>query len=217
MRLHGAFFLSIFILLQSCKTLNYDKIAVNRYQYAQTVKPFDVLVVPGTPYYQEGMTEIMLYRLLWAKHLYDRGFADYIIFSGNAVYTPYVEGCIMKEYALLLGIPADKIIVEPQAENSVDNLYYSNLLARKNELKDLLVATDAFQSLRYSRFERQTNIQYNMVPMQKDSINLDFRFQVAINDSVCFQPGWVDYKKRKPWYERFARSGGKFLPDEVVK
>ncbi|MBD80499.1 MAG: hypothetical protein CL840_16400 [Crocinitomicaceae bacterium] len=207
----------ISLLLVSCKTLKYNEVAANRYAYADEVKPFDVLVVPGTPYYQEGMTNVMLYRLLWAQHLYNNGFAKKIIFSGAAVYTPFVESCIMKEYAKLLGLPGDSILLETQAETSVDNIYYSNLLARKNELKDLLVATDMFQSLRYAQFQKQTNIQFNIVPMIKDSIDLDFRFKVAINDSVCYQKGWVDYKKRKPSYERFAKSGGKFLPDEVVK
>ncbi|MGB0404365.1 MAG: YdcF family protein [Salibacteraceae bacterium] len=203
--------------LSSCKSLNYKKIAVNRYQYAEKVKPFDVLVVPGTPYYNEGMTEVMLYRLLWAEHLYKKGFSKYIMFSGAAVYTPFVEACIMKQYAMLLDIPEDKILIEPKAENSVDNIYYANLQARELDLKDLLVATDTYQSLRYSRFQKKTNIQFNMTPMQVDSLNLDFRFKTTINDSVCHQPGWVDYKKRKAWYERFARSGGKFLPDEAVK
>ena len=189
--------LTIGTTLSSCKTLNYKKIALNRYEYANEVKPFDVLVVPGTPYYQEGMTETMLYRLLWAEHLYKNGFAKNIIFSGAAVYTPFVEGCIMKQYAMQLGIPENKIIVEPKAETSVDNIYYANLQARELELKDLLVATDTYQSLRYARFQKKTNIQFNMTPMQLDSINLDFRFKTAINDSVCYQAGWVDYKSRK--------------------
>jgi vancomycin permeability regulator SanA len=163
------------------------------------------------------MTEVMLYRLLWAQHLYQRGFANYVMFSGAATYTPFVEGCIMKQYAQILGIPADSILVEDKAETSVDNIYNANLLARKNGLKDLLVATDTYQSLRYSRFQKQTNIQFNMAPMQKDSIDLNFRFKTEINDSLCYQSGWVDYKIRKPWYERFAKSGGKFLPDEVIK
>lgn len=205
------------ILLGSCKSLNYKKIAVNRYQYAEQVKPFDVLLVPGTPYFQEGMTEVMLNRLLWAEHLYKKGFSKYIMFSGAAVYTPFIEGCILREYAMLLGIPGDKILVEPKAENSVDNIYYANLQAREMDLKDMLVATDTYQSLRYSRFQKQTNIQFNMAPMQVDSLDLNFRFQTTINDSVCYQQGWIDYKKRKAWYERFARSGGKFLPDEVVR
>src|SRR4051812_23617994 len=67
--------------------------------------PFDVIIVPGVPYENKSLEIILKERMLWAKYLYDKGIAKNIIFSGGSVYTPYVEGVIMRIYADSLGIP----------------------------------------------------------------------------------------------------------------
>ena len=88
-------------------------------------KPFDVIIVPGIPFRDGEWDVIMKSRVLWSKKLYEEGAAKHIIYSGSAVYTPYIESEIMRKYALALGIPDSVIFLEKDAFHGVENLYYS--------------------------------------------------------------------------------------------
>jgi hypothetical protein len=108
--------------------------------------PFDVIVVPGFPYQSDGVPSILELRLRWARYLFNTGLTKNIIFSGSAVYTPYVEGIALKIIADSLGLPSQHTFSETQAEHSIENVYYSMKLARKMGFKRIAVATDPYQS-----------------------------------------------------------------------
>ncbi|MBK6774437.1 MAG: YdcF family protein [Flavobacteriales bacterium] len=65
----------------------------------------------------------MKLRVHWAVHLFKEGVARNIIFSGGAVYTPYVEAEIMSLYAQELGVPAKHCFLDPIAEHSTENIF----------------------------------------------------------------------------------------------
>ncbi|MEO6303214.1 MAG: YdcF family protein, partial [Bacteroidia bacterium] len=96
---------------------------------------YDAIIVPGIQFYEPAWDRILQLRLLWAKHLYDKGIAKNIITSGSSVYTPYVEARVMAEYLVAMGIPREKIIIEDRAEHSTENLWYGFKLARKKGFK----------------------------------------------------------------------------------
>lgn len=123
---------------------------------------YDAIIVPGVPFNEPKWDMIMQMRVLWAVHLYKRGFTKNIIMSGGAVYSPYVEGQIMKLYAIKLGIPAENIFVDDLAQHSTENLWYSNLLGKKNGFINMALATDPFQNRTLYRFGRKRlkNIKY---------------------------------------------------------
>src|SRR6478672_4313027 len=60
-------------------------------------KTYDAIIVPGIQFVEPSWDRVLQMRLIWAKHLYDRGIAKHIITSGSSVYTPYVEAKIMAE------------------------------------------------------------------------------------------------------------------------
>src|ERR1041385_2336074 len=136
-------FLAVCILLAHCSFQHY---ANKSYKEAKEEVPFDVVIVPGVPYEDTSMNLIYKARVLWAKHLYDSGYTRNIIFSGSAVYTPYIESRTMKLYAMALGIPEEHLFTEEKAEHSSENIYYSWKLARKLGFKKIALATDPYQS-----------------------------------------------------------------------
>ena len=77
-------------------------------------------------------------RVLWSVYLYKKGIAANVIYSGNAVYSPYIEGRIMAMYAIASGIPAQNVFSETKAEHSTENLVYSYRMAEKMGFKRLL-------------------------------------------------------------------------------
>src|SRR6218665_3373110 len=114
--------------------------------------PYDVIIVPGVPYQYASMRSVLKARVLWAKYLYDNKFTKNIIFSGSSVYSPYIEGEIMRIYADSLGIPAAHTFAETEAEHSTENIYYSLLMAQKMGFKKIAVATDKYQAVIINNF-----------------------------------------------------------------
>ena len=94
-------------------------------------------------------------RVYWSKYLYDKGITKNVIYSGSAVYTPYVEGKIMALYAIALGIPEENVFSETMAEHSTENVYYSYKLARKLGFERIALATDQFQAKMLKRFTKK--------------------------------------------------------------
>src|SRR5690606_31947372 len=128
---------------------------LKKYEHAKTVRPYDVIIVPGIPYEKENTSSIMNMRLQWAKHLYDSGFAQNIIFSGSAVYSPFVEGKAMKAIADSMGIPPEHTFYETKAEHSTENVYYSWKMANEMGFKKIALATDPFQSAMLKSFMKK--------------------------------------------------------------
>ena len=94
-------------------------------------QPFDALVVPGCPCNDDGsLTRCQMARAGWAAMVWQRGWARHVIVSGAAVHSPYVEAEAIAEAMTLLGVPADKIYLEPDALHTDENMYNSLQIAR---------------------------------------------------------------------------------------
>ncbi len=125
------------------------------YKRALANKPYDVVIVPGVPFNGKEWDTKMKGRVIWADYLIKNGIAKNVIFSGAAVYTPYVEAKIMALYAEALGTPKEHIYTEEKAEHSTENIYNSYVLAKKLGFTNIAVATDPFQSNLLTRFTKK--------------------------------------------------------------
>ncbi len=177
--------------------------------------PFQAIIVPGVPYHGEEMSDIMRMRVLWAKYLYDTGDATHLIFSGSAVYTPYVEAEVMAAYAEKLGIPKYAILVESEAEHSTENVYYAYKLAKKAGFDKIALTTDPFQSYFLKIFAKEHNIKMNFLPFQ---FNMDSIFDVdlsAIKIDVEKKEPFVPLPEREGFFQRFDGTLGRQIPRDV--
>lgn len=136
-------FLLAFLIFSSC-SLDKRVARSNKKYFAKT--PYDVIIVPGYPYYEKNAPYPLLEaRMNFAKELYEKGLTKNIIFSGGAIHTAYTEAKIMSIIADSMGIPANHIFIEDKAPHSFQNVTYSAKLARKLGFKKIAVATDPFQ------------------------------------------------------------------------
>ena len=124
-------YIIFFFLLSGCSSLFHS--TKRTLQKSLEEEPYDVIIVPGYPYTETDSTwnNVHKIRVEWANYLYQKGYTKNIIFSGGAVYSPYVESRIMKLYAEQLEIPSENIFTEESAEHSTENVYYSYRLAKK--------------------------------------------------------------------------------------
>ena len=146
--------------------------------YTESIKeePFDAIIVPGYPYNQHNdsvWNQVHKIRLTWASYLYKEGYTKNIIFSGGAVYTPYVESKVMGLYANELTIPSEHIYTEENAEHSVENVYYSYRVAKEHGFKNIALATDPVQTKNLRHFIRKYDLPVKLLPIMFDSIRSD--------------------------------------------
>lgn len=136
------------------------------YKRACAAKPYDVIIVPGVPFNGKNWDFKMKGRVIWANYLIKQGIARYVIFSGGAVYTPYVEAKVMALYAHALGTPDSCIYTEEKAEHSTENVYYSYLIAKKLGFTSIALATDPYQSNMLKGFIKAHQLPVTRIPFR---------------------------------------------------
>lgn len=88
---------------------------------------FDTIIVLGTPSKDDGTpTPEQRERVLEGVRLWKAGIAPVIIMTGGAAHNQWTEAHSMALYAEQQGVPASAVIEEGKAQNTVQNIYYSN-------------------------------------------------------------------------------------------
>ncbi len=181
--------------------------------------PFDAIIVPGVPF-DTAWSDIMRLRVLWSYHLYNRGLARNIIYTGSAVYSPYIESRIMASYAKKLGIPAENIFTEEMAEHSSENIFYSYYMARDLGFENVALASDPFQTSMLRSFARKKKLDLRYVPTTFDTVHTYYN-----NVNVDIDPTWAEVEhfipitEREGFWKRLAGTLGKNLkyrPEEIT-
>ena len=89
----------------------------------------DCLIVLGAQVREDGPSAVLKYRLdAAADYLRENSSTVCIVTGGKGPSEPFSEGLGMKQYLVEAGIPADRIIVEDRALNTVQNIQYSKAL-----------------------------------------------------------------------------------------
>lgn len=206
---------TILILIAGLYTsCNFSRYAKKSYAYAKKNKPYDVVIVPGVPYQGKETSDVMKMRLFWAKHLYDSGFTKNIIFSGSAVYTPYVEGIVMKLMADSLGIPSENTFSETRAEHSTENVYYSWQMARELGFTKIGLASDPFQTGFLRSFMRRYCPGMKGVPIMMGTMDISEKRLPEIDPSTAKVDNFVSIVDKESFFERFRYTLGKRVKDE---
>lgn len=205
-------FLILGLLFTHCTFTHYAK---KSYREARQLKPFDVVIVPGVAYEGEKTSGVMKMRLFWAKHLYDSGFTNNIIFSGSSVYSPYVESIVMKIMADTLGIPSDRTFSETKAEHSTENVYYSWKMARQMGFTKIALATDPYQAGLLRSFIRRYCPGMKSVPIVWNTIDIDEKKLPVINPASAYIENFVPITERESFWLRLRYTMGKRIKEEV--
>jgi uncharacterized SAM-binding protein YcdF (DUF218 family) len=174
-------------------------------------RKFDAVIVPGYPFSDGKWGRIMKGRVYWAKFLYDRGITDNIIFSGGAVYTPYIEAEIMALYAEEIGIDRRHIFTETMAQHSTENVYYSYKKARKLGFSKIALASDPFQTKMLRGFIRKRlNDDVHVLPFIPDTLRLlePIMTDPEIDYNRAYVSNFRPLTEKQSWLERFRGTLG---------
>ena len=111
------------------------------------LKPADAIVVLGfgPPVDAAGQPAPELRRRVdKAVELYRAGLAPVMIMTGGNTYKDFYESAVMKAYAVSLGVPAEAVIEERQAMDTIGNARYTARIMREKGLKRCLLVTSPF-------------------------------------------------------------------------
>jgi uncharacterized SAM-binding protein YcdF (DUF218 family) len=87
---------------------------------------FDAIIVLGTPANPNGTpSPEQRERTLEGVREFKAGIAPYLIFTGGPAHNQFVEAHTMATLALAQSVPPDAILEEGQAQNTVQNIFYS--------------------------------------------------------------------------------------------
>ncbi len=153
-------------------------------------------------------------RVYWSYYLYKKGIAKNVIYSGSAVYSPYVEAKIMALYGEALGIAPENIFVESKAEHSTENIYYSYQLAKKNGFIKVALASDPFQSKLLHSFSKRHTPSIKMIPMVFDTLIAISKNDPVIDSKKAFVPNFISITRRESFWERLKGTQGKKIKFE---
>lgn len=180
-------------------------------------KPYDVIIVPGFPSDSGRINGVLKERIGWAYYLYQNGYTKHIIFSGSAVYTPYMEAKVMRLYAIQLGIPAEVIFIETNAEHTTENLYYSCRMAKEMGFTKIAFASHPAQTSFMKPFRRKFKLKLDMLPLVTDSLR---KFPVEftpIDAKEAVKPDFISIEKREGIIKRFLGTRGVKVKREMRK
>lgn len=176
------------------------------YKEALLQAPFDVIIVPGIPYTSGKPNYMLNVRMHWAQTLYNRGLARNIIFSGDAVHSPYIESRAMQIIADSLGLPPNHLFCETKAEHSNQNVLLGWQLARQLGFKKIALATDAFQAYFLKGFMEQNTPGMLQLPLAPDSTDYYNMPLPAVDASKAKVDNFIPLEKRENWWNRFRHS-----------
>jgi len=172
---------------------------------------YDMVVVPGVPLEDGKWSRVMKARIYWAKYLYESGIAKNIMFSGSAVYTPYVEAEIMSLYAQALGIPKENIYIESKAEHSTENIYYSYEKAIQLGFKTVALASDPFQTRMLKKFSRSNvSEDVKLIPFVIDTLKMiePEMIDPVIDIRSAYVENFISLPERENFWERMRGTMG---------
>jgi uncharacterized SAM-binding protein YcdF (DUF218 family) len=118
----SSFALGLVALLALLVALNYETLP----NHNTSASRFDALIVLGYPANPDGTpSPEQRERTLEAVREYRRGVAPHLIFSGGAPHNQYTEAHVMAALARAQGVPPADLFEEPQAQNTIQNIFYS--------------------------------------------------------------------------------------------
>jgi uncharacterized SAM-binding protein YcdF (DUF218 family) len=94
---------------------------------------FDTLIVLGTPCRLDGTPSLeQRERVLEGVREFRAGVAPHMIVTGGPAHNHFVEADCMKHLAVEQGVPADDVIEENQARDTIQNIWFSHLIMEKH-------------------------------------------------------------------------------------
>jgi uncharacterized SAM-binding protein YcdF (DUF218 family) len=136
-------------------------------------KHFDTIIVLGTPARLDGTpSPEQRERVLEGVREYKAGVAPRLIMTGGAAHNSFVEAHVMAQFAATQGVPTSAIYEEPQAQNTIQNVYYSARIMHQHGWSSAEVVSSPYHLGR-------TDLILNTFDIRQPALSIDWRTHAA--------------------------------------
>ncbi len=126
-------------------------------------KRYDCALVCGCPANLNGSpSATMKTRVERAVELWREGKVDKIFFTGGRVKNVHVEAEVMKEYAVALGVPEERIVTETQSVSTYHNMMHARRIMEDEGLKNCVVVTNNWHLRKAGHYAKKFGLDYVM-------------------------------------------------------
>jgi uncharacterized SAM-binding protein YcdF (DUF218 family) len=160
----GHLFLLIFILLFAATVSLL--VSIYTYSFVTDMEPADAAVVLSAAVIDGEPAPIFAERINHAIALYEAGIVEYIIFTGTYRDHPAAESEAARDYALRLGVPAERIHIETSSRITFENLQQAKLVAEEQQMSRLLLVSDPLHMKRAMRMAGDLGLNASPSPTQ---------------------------------------------------
>jgi uncharacterized SAM-binding protein YcdF (DUF218 family) len=109
-----------------------------------TASRFDAIIVLGAGLDRDGNpSPTLLSRVTEGVHEYERGMAPRLIVTGGPEHGGFVQANVMARVAEAQGVPASAVVVEPNAENTIENACFSERMMKQHGWQSAEMVTSA--------------------------------------------------------------------------
>jgi uncharacterized SAM-binding protein YcdF (DUF218 family) len=171
---------------------------------------FDTILVLGTPANLDGTpSPEQRTRVLEGLREYRAGLAPRLIMTGGAAHNHLVEAHVMAQFAESQGVPASDILEEGQAQDTIQNIYYSAIIMHAHGWSSAEIVSSPYHLGRTALILAAFN-------SRQPALHLDWRTHPAgwpPEDTVFLKALLYSVEARRCLYLRvFGLPGSRFLP-----
>jgi uncharacterized SAM-binding protein YcdF (DUF218 family) len=125
---------------------------IQRQSTIDEARPSDVIVVLGAAEYRGSPSPVYRGRLDHALELFRAGLAPRILTTGGAGGDPvFTEGGVGRAYLVSKDVPSEAIIVEPEAETTLQSAAATSEIMRRMGLVSCIVVSDGYHIYRVKK------------------------------------------------------------------
>jgi uncharacterized SAM-binding protein YcdF (DUF218 family) len=134
-------------------------------------RPADVILVMGAAEYSGRPSPVFRARLEHALYLWERKLAPRILTTGGSGGDPvFTEGDVGRTFLTRRGVPPEAIIVEPEAETTVQSAIAAGELLRRMGLRSCILVSDGYHIFRAKRILETRGIQVYGSPRPSEEL-----------------------------------------------
>ena len=124
-----------------------------------------VIVLGARVNYNDHLNPCLVARVEHGAKLVQDGLAKFLIVSGGVdVEDGALEAQAMRDMAIQFGVSSEKVILEPRATSTFENLKFSQSILQEHNLKSVIVVTEPYHAPRAALIARKLGLEFSSSP-----------------------------------------------------
>ena len=170
-------------------------------------QPAQAIVVFGTAQYDGEPSPVLAARLDHAVDLYERHLAPVVVVTGgNQPGDRFTEAAASANYLLERGIPDEDVLREVSGTSSWQSLAAVTVFLEEREIKEVLLVSDPFHSLRIGAMADELGLDAHISPTRTSPISGATEVRYMARETVAVALGRIIGFRRQANIERVVRT-----------